>query len=99
VIVDETETPWDVWEVIPTTTERGMAADKRRGEFVSDGQRPEPRVVVPARLGRGWLAFQSTHEKRRLSPIPVRWEQMSDGELLGLLAKAKSYGKPKRLIE
>ena len=28
-------------------------------------------------LTRGWLAFQSRHEKRRLEPIPPDWERAS----------------------
>jgi hypothetical protein len=88
---------WDVWEVNP------QAIDRRR--------RDEPRVTerrganiglvgrVNERLRDGWLAFQSTNEKRRLTPIPPNWDTMSDAELLTLLERAPRAGKPSRLIE
>ena len=37
----------------------------------------------------GWLTFMSGDEKRRLSPIPERWEELDDAGLLALLARAE----------
>jgi hypothetical protein len=54
---------------------------------------------VSDRLRAGWLAFQTSDEKRRLSPIPPDWEAVSDDELLRLLEQATKVGKPTRLIE
>ena len=96
-ITDRFGHDWDVWEVNP------QAIDRRRRE--------EPRLVerrgsniglvgrINERLRGGWIAFQSAHEKRRLSPVPPNWEAMTDDELLALLEHAPKAGKPTRLIE
>jgi hypothetical protein len=47
----------------------------------------------------GWLAFQSRTDKRRITPVPAGWAQMTDEELRALLDRAESQGRPKRLIE
>ncbi len=47
----------------------------------------------------GWLAVQSTHEKRRLAPFPTAWNELDDRELATLLDLARPVGRPKRLIE
>ncbi len=39
------------------------------------GRRGERRTVSPQLTG-GWLAFESSTEKRRLAPIPERWEEL-----------------------
>lgn len=36
----------------------------------------------------GWLAFESSDAKRRLSPIPGEWEQLDDAGLSALCARA-----------
>jgi hypothetical protein len=40
-----------------------------------------------------WLAFESAHDKRRLSPIPDDWMQASTEELQRLLALATPVSK------
>jgi hypothetical protein len=57
------------------------------------------RVVVPDKLQRGWLAFQSQAERRRLAPVPPAWQNLSDEELLVLLDGAELVGRRKRLVE
>jgi hypothetical protein len=85
-VSDRVGTEWDVWEVNPAGIDQSMRAAGFTGR-VSEG------------LRGGWLAFQSHHEKRRLSPIPKGWVQISDAELLELLEQAPKAGKPTRLIE
>lgn len=88
---------WDVWEVNPASIDRRMRdlthEDDRR--FVDTGFVGR----VSDRLRHGWLAFQTKSEKRRLTPIPSGWEKFSDGDLLRLLERAQSAGRPSRLIE
>ena len=55
--------------------------------------------VLPQEMREGWLAFQSHHERRRLSPIPPGWNKQSDATLLEYLARAESRSAPRRLIE
>jgi hypothetical protein len=47
------------------------------------------RIQVPAELQAGWLAFQCGEERRRLAPLPIGWNEMSDRALLELMARAK----------
>lgn len=49
----------------------------------------ERRVAVAAPLQRGWLAFRSGDERRRLAPIPAAWERASDIELAAYCAAAE----------
>ena len=47
------------------------------------------RIVVPADMQSGWLAFQCGEERKRLAPLPVAWNEMSDTALLRLMSQAK----------
>jgi hypothetical protein len=46
------------------------------------------RILVQADLQSGWLAFQCGEQRRRLAPLPVGWDEMSDQALLGLMDQA-----------
>jgi hypothetical protein len=43
--------------------------------------RPPPHAQLRGTFRQGWLCFDSTVEKRRLSPIPRNWQSLSDREL------------------
>ena len=43
---------------------------------------------LPEEFGDGWLCFESTLSKRRLTPVPPRWREFTDEQLEGLLGKA-----------
>ena len=58
-----------------------------------------PSVVVKEELREGWLAFETSREKRRLTPFPDDWANLSDAELLELLGKAAAVKRSRRLIE
>jgi hypothetical protein len=47
------------------------------------------RITLAEGLGSGWLTFESQLEKRRLNPIPSRWELSSEAELRELCQKAR----------
>lgn len=79
---------WDVWEVVPTAVERRMAKAPYRSANVERRKTQQTRVVVPDSLQKGWLAFQSGRDRRRLAPIPGDWQRMTGPELNALLAKA-----------
>ena len=68
-----------------------MAADRRKIQ--------EARVLVPESLQKGWLAFQSGKERRRLAPIPQDWADMTSEELVQLLNRADQRSRTRRLIE
>lgn len=54
----------------------------------ADGAPSGARTVVAPGLERGWLAFESETEKRRLAPIPEGWTELSDQALAALCARA-----------
>ena len=78
---DEIGREWDVWEVVPTAVERRMAKAAPRASALERRRVQEVRVVVPDSLQKGWLAFQSGSERRRLAPIPADWLRCSDERL------------------
>jgi hypothetical protein len=51
------------------------------------------RITLSEGYGSGWLTFESLDEKRRLIPIPARWDELSQGELRVLCDKAKRISK------
>jgi hypothetical protein len=51
------------------------------------------RITLSEGYGGGWLTFESLSEKRRLIPIPPRWEDLSQGELRSLCEKAKRVAR------
>jgi hypothetical protein len=55
---------------------------------------PEPprasRSQLKGTYSKGWLCFDSATEKRRLSPIPDRWQQLTDEQLAQLSERAES---------
>lgn len=96
---DQLGREWDVWEVVPTAVERRMAKAPARATRLERRKAQELRVVVPDSLQKGWLAFQSGRERRRLAPIPQDWQEMTGEELLGLLGRADGRARARRLIE
>ena len=78
-------TPWEVWLVKPSSTERrtGVAhSDASSAKGGSQWSGPDrrvsdegPRSVLSAGFANGWLCFESkSGEKRRLTPVPDGWE-------------------------
>jgi hypothetical protein len=54
------------------------------------------RITLNEGYGGGWLTFESLDEKRRLIPIPPRWEDLTQAELRALCDKAKRIAKNDR---
>lgn len=52
-----------------------VAGDRWEVWEVRLGERGAERTVSP-HLKEGWLAFESSAEKRRLAPIPEHWEEL-----------------------
>jgi hypothetical protein len=91
---------WQVWNVMPglhAVPERRVGYDRRSPDPVirytgperraTDERRKPPPFLSP-HLATGWLAFECPTEKRRLTPIPQKWEQLSDTELERLCHQA-----------
>lgn len=81
---DSAGTEWQTWDVVPRLAERRTAerrvsvaaapsVERRRSmeRRVRDGRRP----MLTSGLDSGWLCFEATLQKRRLTPIPDDWER------------------------
>jgi hypothetical protein len=98
---DSKRVAWEVWEVIPTSRERRLGADDRRPRGTPDRRHTVDfsRVRVSGAYADGWLAFESRHDKRRLTPVPEGWEELDEVALGHLVEQAAPVGRPRRLIE
>jgi hypothetical protein len=92
---------WEAWEVHPAAVEHRLAAERRKAarDKLDRRRRKESRIVVDPELTKGWLAFQTRDERRRIAPIPDGWERLTDTELARLAERAESLGRPRRLLE
>ena len=100
--MDPSGVSWQVWEVRPTTVERRV--EERRSRVLRfDGPerrtgidrrvRAERRVNLGPELAKGWLAFHSPEEKRRLTPVPESWTRKPSAALVKLCEAAQVVGR------
>jgi hypothetical protein len=106
--VDRDGSYWQVWDSQPTRVERRHSESDRRHSRNFPWKGPERRLGTDRRLtaqrritlsegyGSGWLTFESLDEKRRLIPIPAKWDDLSQPELRALCDKAKRIAKIER---
>ena len=64
-------------------------------EVKKQGGPTEQWTYLPEQFGNGWLCFESSVSKRRLTPVPPRWLEYSDNELVSLLNKAQPVVRPR----
>ena len=98
-VVDADGVTWELWEVQPALVEKRQ---DNAGAPEDSGDRRQTRSVrmrVSPPMREGWLAIRSSAERRRIAPIPPGWAELSDEELLALVARAESPGPRRRLIE
>jgi hypothetical protein len=90
---------WNVWSVVPERAERRREGTEttRPGERRHTRDR-EFRVPLGDPWTRGWLAFETRGEKRRLAPIPDDWDLATDEQLAGLLERAEHIQRPPRRL-
>jgi hypothetical protein len=100
---DDAGQRWRVWDVHPEDPHLlDQLADERRTRdrrkiLTLDWENEERRSWRERRarkidakpIGRGWLAFESETERRRLSPIPAGWETAPHDQLTVWLAAAQ----------
>jgi hypothetical protein len=48
-------------------------------------------------LENGWLCFESPMQKRRLTPVPPGWHDLSDADLCAMIGTARLVQPPARL--
>jgi hypothetical protein len=107
--LDDLARLWNAWDVVPAWGER-RTSERRRASAAEppliDRRRRERRrergvrISLPARLARGWVAFEYGDERRRVAPIPVGWETLSEDEVRELWRGAEQLPpRRKRLVE
>jgi hypothetical protein len=97
VFKDSQGTEWQTWDVVPHLAERRIS-ERRRDKVpppgmerrmvdrrILSGRRP----VLSAGLDGGWLCFEASIEKRRLTPIPSDWLACAEDRLEQYLRQAK----------
>jgi hypothetical protein len=98
---DSERTTWMVWEVYPMLADRRASPGDRRSYTRETAERRT--AFNPARVSpeyaRGWLAFQSGLERRRLVPVPSGWDALDERDLERLCKAATPVGRPRRLVE
>ena len=98
---DSTEVTWNVWDVYPALGDRRTPTGDRRRfmrETVDRRTTFNPARVSPE-YEQGWLAFQSSTERRRLAPVPEGWETLDAQSLERLCQAARPVGRLRRLVE
>jgi hypothetical protein len=93
---------WTVWEVQPKSIERRLADHPEVVAVVGERRQRssvQPRLRMSPHLARGWLTFESRHERRRLIPAPAGWTELSSEQLARLLDRATPTHRRGRLIE
>lgn len=100
---------WQTWDIVPRLAER--RGQNRRREtsaavaVVNERRRTDRRVVsgrrpvLSAGLDGGWLCFEATVQKRRLSPIPSDWLRCDDECLERYCKLAKPALRSSRAID
>jgi len=87
---DSAGTEWQTWDVVPRLAERRVgdrrvtvsAAPRVERRRISDRRvRMGRRPMLSSGLDSGWLCFEASVEKRRLTPIPVDWERCPTARL------------------
>ncbi|HEX4468941.1 MAG TPA: hypothetical protein VH080_05375 [Gemmatimonadaceae bacterium] len=92
---------WEVWDVIPERRDRRSGMDRRKSARETFDRR-KVRILsaaITGDLAKGWLVFSTVRERRRYAPVPERWGDASDVQLVGWCESAKPLPPPKRLIE
>lgn len=100
--LDDNGRYWQVWESHPHGFERRRGDRRQSGQSWNGVERRQVdrrqtvrnrSILVDARLANGWLTFESFTEKRRLAPVPPRWDEMSVRELIGLWERANPVSR------
>ena len=64
-------------------------------EVKKQGGPAEQWTYLPEQFGNGWLCFESSVSKRRLTPVPRLWLEYTDKELVRLLDAAEPVVRPR----
>jgi hypothetical protein len=59
----------------------------------------DSRSYLPGGFNDGWLCFETSGAKRRLTKYPPRWREFNDSELIKLLDQAQAAPKGSRIYD
>lgn len=86
---DERGRTWRAWTVVPTYVERRFVDPPEDDPPVIERRkRTEFRIKIGKEWANGWLAFETSDEKRRLAHFPENWALLEEWELTRLCAQA-----------
>jgi len=102
VFKDSHGTEWQTWDVVPKLGERRLLDRRRISAAPPVGERrrlTERRIRISRRpvldgLYAGWLCFEASVEKRRLTPIPMDWQSCGVDRLEEYCRQATPAGRP-----
>jgi hypothetical protein len=89
IFTDSDGVEWQAWDVLPKAVERRIANRRAARESVSfpERRRLDRRQVegrwtpLTSGLRDGWLCFDASGVRRRLTPIPTGWDECNWAEL------------------
>jgi hypothetical protein len=90
---------WEAWTVVPNRVERRVAGDVARPTGSERRRQSEARVLLAEQWARGWLAFETRGEKRRVALFPADWIELGDRELEALCKRGVPVTPSRRLVE
>jgi len=91
---------WHVWTVEPLFVERRLNPPSPDNPPVIERRiRPSARMKIGPEWTKGWLAFETSGEKRRLAPFPPEWTGYTDEQLAELCAGATKVQPARPLLE
>ena len=90
---------WSVWDIHPKEVELQLRRDGPATTAAAAALAARSRMAVSPDLVSGWLCFEGANAKRRLTPIPVGWHQLSDRELERLCEQAMVVQMPRRRVQ
>jgi hypothetical protein len=98
---DERGRTWLVCDVIPERRDRRSGADRRKTPRPTFDRRKAQLLgaYIGGDFAKGWLVFITGRERRRYAPLPARWTEATDSQLLDWCAEARPLPPAKRLIE
>jgi len=86
---DERGRTWQAWTVVPTYVERRFVDPPEDDPPVIERRKHrEFRMKIGKEWVNGWLAFETSDEKRRLANFPGNWDSLEEQELTRLCEQA-----------
>jgi hypothetical protein len=88
--IDQDGVQWQVWETLPQS---GFSMERRLSDRTANAgevtrECPPEADRRRGNIRKGWLCFESSHERRRLFPLPSGWRTIDVPALEALCRSA-----------